>query len=520
MINNLNRRKGYTEVLYNYRSEKFFTDAIGNQFQELDIQLGDGNNGGDAGQEKDPIFVSSPAYNISEQAISEWDDAYRWGNHAEAGYLTSVPSTEVPTLQEVTDEGNKTNNQIDIQNNGSYAITLDPTQSINTNSGVGLNIGNYGTNAWRAQIDGTTGDVAVEGEITTPSLKISSDGTDKGALTIKDEGEYSEIRFRANDGSQQSILQGVNANLYLYSGANGTISLNTYSTFDRDGNVILNTGGAGTTTIQGDIITDGSIDISNGEHIVLGRTDDRKMQLGANTSGNVILETLGLNNNGDFYIDVDTTLIRTRSGTDYATNATFEDGNCTLNGAGNAVLTTSENEIDITGDVTISGELTTGDITTGALVMKSEQLSNTTTWNSYIQNINASSGSLGIKNAVGGISIWSDNGSASSIALKVNSDISVKNVLTVDNSGAEVKGRLTVDGMTQLANVDSLPGTNNELGDVCVLTTDNKPYFYDGSSWREMNLIQVKQKYSLAYLTWLTFTVRKESAAFRISFIT
>ena len=220
MINNLNRRKGYTEVLYNYRTEKFFTDAIGNQFQELDIQLGDGNNGGDAGQEKDPIFVSSPAYNISEQAISEWDDAYRWGNHAEAGYLTSVPSTEVPTLQEVTDEGNKTNNQIDIQNNGSYAITLNPAQSINTNSGVGLNIGNYGTNAWRAQIDGTTGDVAVEGEITSPALKISSDGTDKGALTIKDEGEYSEIRFRASDGSQQSILQGVNANLYLYSGAN------------------------------------------------------------------------------------------------------------------------------------------------------------------------------------------------------------------------------------------------------------------------------------------------------------
>ena len=39
MLNNANKADGYTEVYYNYKSTKFFTDAVGNQFQELSINL-------------------------------------------------------------------------------------------------------------------------------------------------------------------------------------------------------------------------------------------------------------------------------------------------------------------------------------------------------------------------------------------------------------------------------------------------------------------------------------------------
>ena len=40
--------------------------------------------------ETDPIFAASPAANIVLQNITHWNTAYSWGNHATAGYKTSV----------------------------------------------------------------------------------------------------------------------------------------------------------------------------------------------------------------------------------------------------------------------------------------------------------------------------------------------------------------------------------------------------------------------------------------------
>ena len=40
--------------------------------------------------ETDPVFLAHAAYNVTNTKISNWDTAYGWGNHASAGYLTSV----------------------------------------------------------------------------------------------------------------------------------------------------------------------------------------------------------------------------------------------------------------------------------------------------------------------------------------------------------------------------------------------------------------------------------------------
>jgi len=40
--------------------------------------------------ETDPVFVAHASYNITSTQITNWDTAYSWGNHAGAGYLTSV----------------------------------------------------------------------------------------------------------------------------------------------------------------------------------------------------------------------------------------------------------------------------------------------------------------------------------------------------------------------------------------------------------------------------------------------
>ncbi|WP_291396571.1 hypothetical protein, partial [Acinetobacter sp.] len=42
--------------------------------------------------EADPVFAASPAAGITNPNISNWNTAYGWGNHASAGYLTSINS--------------------------------------------------------------------------------------------------------------------------------------------------------------------------------------------------------------------------------------------------------------------------------------------------------------------------------------------------------------------------------------------------------------------------------------------
>ena len=83
---------------------------------------------------------------------------------------TGVFTYTTPTLQQVMTAGNgqgaaSTNHRIQVQNSGSFALNLDPS-GISTNLGVGIDIGNVGTNSWKAQIDGSSGDISTAGDIT------------------------------------------------------------------------------------------------------------------------------------------------------------------------------------------------------------------------------------------------------------------------------------------------------------------------------------------------------------------
>lgn len=58
--------------------------------------------------ETDPIFVAHAAYGVTLTKIGNWDTAYSWGNHASAGYLTSVSwsiITGKPTFATVATSG-------------------------------------------------------------------------------------------------------------------------------------------------------------------------------------------------------------------------------------------------------------------------------------------------------------------------------------------------------------------------------------------------------------------------------
>ena len=52
--------------------------------------------------ETDPVFSASPASNITNTKITNWDTAHGWGDHSQVGYLT----LESDTLQSVVTRGN------------------------------------------------------------------------------------------------------------------------------------------------------------------------------------------------------------------------------------------------------------------------------------------------------------------------------------------------------------------------------------------------------------------------------
>jgi len=45
--------------------------------------------------ESDPVFTASAAGGITSTQVSNWDDAYSWGDHADENYLTAVPDAGI-----------------------------------------------------------------------------------------------------------------------------------------------------------------------------------------------------------------------------------------------------------------------------------------------------------------------------------------------------------------------------------------------------------------------------------------
>jgi len=113
--------------------------------------------------ESDPIFTSSPAYEITDDDITAWDTVYGWGNHADAGYLTE----EVDDLDSVTSRGASTDNTVTV---GSL-IDSELSSGRIVYSGVGGLLSVSGNLIY----DGTVlrnagGSVVVSNEVVTTSL--------------------------------------------------------------------------------------------------------------------------------------------------------------------------------------------------------------------------------------------------------------------------------------------------------------------------------------------------------------
>lgn len=144
------------------------------------------------GTESDPIFTASDAFNITSSDISNWDDAYSWGDHSLVGYLTSFSETDPlfttwlagpPDISEFNnDTGFITSSALSSYVPTSRTLTINGTsQDLSTNR------------TW------TVGDVLTSGSYADPSwitslayskivsiVVASSDVTDNNTNTLKD----------------------------------------------------------------------------------------------------------------------------------------------------------------------------------------------------------------------------------------------------------------------------------------------------------------------------------------------
>lgn len=74
----------YVPLSVTANSVTFYASPLGN------IDLGNIGGGGTGGTETDPVFGASPAKNITNSSITNWNLAFGWGNHATQGYLTNI----------------------------------------------------------------------------------------------------------------------------------------------------------------------------------------------------------------------------------------------------------------------------------------------------------------------------------------------------------------------------------------------------------------------------------------------
>ena len=108
----------------------------------LNSDLLDGYHAGDlvamatnAFSESDPVFSSSDVAGVTASDISNWNDSYNWGNHADAGYLTA--ETDPVWTADSNNFFNKTDAEGRFVNVAGDTMTGD----LNIDSPLGLRIG-------------------------------------------------------------------------------------------------------------------------------------------------------------------------------------------------------------------------------------------------------------------------------------------------------------------------------------------------------------------------------------------
>ena len=126
----------------------------------------------------------------------------------------------------ITVDGGNASGEIQVQNQGNSRITLNGTNGITTTDGIGLKLGNYTTNGWRAQINGSSGNIITQGSLTAGSMVVggltypTTNGNSGDNLTSDGAGNVTwqtpaGLQSRTTPSVTQSIANGAASNVSI-----------------------------------------------------------------------------------------------------------------------------------------------------------------------------------------------------------------------------------------------------------------------------------------------------------------
>jgi len=150
--------------------------------------------------ETDPIFTSSPANDILTQNITNWNSAYGWGDHATAGYLSSIGSisghtdVNIATLQDSQLLKYSVANSRWENWTPNYLTSYSETDPVFTASAAG---GITGTNITNWNTAYGWGDHGVAGYLTAEADTFDS-VLGRGATTTRDITTTGKVYFSNN----------------------------------------------------------------------------------------------------------------------------------------------------------------------------------------------------------------------------------------------------------------------------------------------------------------------------------
>ena len=202
--------------------------------------------------ETDPVFGASAAAGILPSNISNWDSAYGWGDHASAGYLTSIPSQIIQGNSKAEVIGSGTDD-------GEFKVTLQDT----TYAGAGkisfrqYTSGSYNITELNPYTDGniSANSRLVLNNLTTTNawseIQFKLSGASSGTSTIKGNAG-SSFQFYPVDGNVDFQISGAGTYTRLNHSIGGTLTAGglTYPTSNGNNGDVLTSDGAGNVTWQ------------------------------------------------------------------------------------------------------------------------------------------------------------------------------------------------------------------------------------------------------------------------------
>lgn len=352
--------------------------------------------------ETDPVYSASPAANISNTKIANWDSAYTWGNHSTQGYLTNISSLNLDDLFNVasitpsdgqvlkwSDAQNKWAPASDLSGGGSNVdLTAFSVSTSSASAGGALQYNNQ-----TGVFSFTPADVfsgSYNDLTNTPSLFSGNYNDLVGAPSIPTAlGNLSDVSSTVSSATNNQVLTWSSGdNLWIPADPQGGQELDTLDSVTDRGATTSNSLVFGGLTISDDGLAPGSIKIfdhggyssltfrsnSNGSDQGQIRGDENNLQI--NTANGLV----SINSHAEFYANGDVVLNKLDAGSTPQGTLTVAglaypvaDGSAgqvmTTDGQGNitfATVTSASTSSDLH-DITVNGSTTSNTITVGGL---------------------------------------------------------------------------------------------------------------------------------------------------------